>query len=829
MQQEKTILNIVNIRALAAVLVSVAVIAAISMAFFAPALSGNVLAQSDVQQGIANSHEASLFKATTGEPTRWTNSLFSGMPTFQIQPSYSSARLMNWINDVYGLFLPSPCNLLFMMMIGFFILLIALRLRWYLALIGAIAWGFSTYFIIIIGAGHIWKFATLAYVPPTIAGIILAYRGKYLAGSAMAALFAMMQISRNHVQMSYYFALLIVCIVVAYLVSAIRGKRLAQWGKATAALAAAAVLAVAANVPNLYNTYKYSKETIRGGHSELATDKQSSGEGLDKDYITAWSYGKAESWTLLVPNANGGATIKPEKGQNNLVSLADTDEAQSMYNSGEISPEAYQYLSQFPQYFGSQPMTNGPVYVGAIIFALFLLGCVVVKGPLKWALMVGTVISLFLSWGHNMMWLTDLMIDYFPLYNKFRTVSSILVVAEFTIPLLAVLALNEMLTDKDFMRKHIWAFAGAFGFCILSCLVMWIMPAIFSLYSETELEQYIQSGVQLQFPELFAAVERIRASLISGDAIRSLIILILGGKALFLGMRGTVKMPIAVAFVGVLTLLELYAVNKRYISADSFMPASAATTNFEKRPVDEMILQDTAQNYRVIDFQHFSEAKPSYYHKHVGGYHAAKLTRYQDLIEHQIAKNNMQVLNMLNTKYFIVNDTECQKNATALGNAWFVQKINYVQSANEEMQALNTLHTDSAAVADASFKAVLGEATPTAPGDTIYETSYAPNRLTYHANTQNGALAVFSEIYFPWGWEAEIDGEPAQIGRVNYVLRAMQIPAGKHSIVMTFNPKEVETSDNVATAAILLIYVLVFAAFNLGIYRKLRQGDEDNE
>ncbi|MCF0204887.1 MAG: hypothetical protein HUK12_06290, partial [Muribaculaceae bacterium] len=288
MQQEKTILNIVNIRALAAVLVSVAVIAAISMAFFAPALSGNVLAQSDVQQGIANSHEASLFKATTGEPTRWTNSLFSGMPTFQIQPSYSSARLMNWINDVYGLFLPSPCNLLFMMMIGFFILLIALRLRWYLALIGAIAWGFSTYFIIIIGAGHIWKFATLAYVPPTIAGIILAYRGKYLAGSAMAALFAMMQISRNHVQMSYYFALLIVCIVVAYLVSAIRGKRLAQWGKATAALAAAAVLAVAANVPNLYNTYKYSKETIRGGHSELATDKQSSGEGLDKDYITAW-------------------------------------------------------------------------------------------------------------------------------------------------------------------------------------------------------------------------------------------------------------------------------------------------------------------------------------------------------------------------------------------------------------------------------------------------------------------------------------------------------------------------------------------------------------
>ena len=824
MQEQKTILSIVDVRKLACILLSVVALAVVSVIFFYPdSLQGNVLNQSDIKQGLANSHEASQFKAETGEATRWTNSLFSGMPTFQIQPSYSSAKLMTWINDVYGLFLPSPSNLLFMMMIGFFILLIALRLRWYLALIGAVAWGFSTYFIIIIGAGHIWKFATLVYVPPTIAGIILAYRGKYMVGSAMAALFAMMQISRNHVQMSYYFMFLIVCLAVAYLVYSIRKKETRRWLKATCWLAVAAVLAVAANMPNLYNTYKYSKETIRGGHSELAADSQSSGGGLDKDYITAWSYGKAESWTLLVPNVNGGATIKPEKGQNSLVSLAASKEAERMLNKGEISPDVYQYLGQFPQYFGNQPMTNGPVYVGAIIFALFLLGCVVVKGPLKWALMVATLISLFLSWGHNMMWLTDLMIDYFPLYNKFRTVSSILVVAEFTIPLLAVLALNEMLTDTDFLRKHLWAFVGAFGFCILSCLVMWLMPAIFSLYSDMEFEQYVQSGMSLQYPELFAAVESIRASLISSDAIRSLILLILGCKALFLGAKGVVKMPLAVAFVGVFTLFDLFAVNKRYINTDSFMPAQNATSQFEMRTVDKLILQDTTQNYRVMDMQHFSEAAPSYYHKHIGGYHAAKLTRYQDLIEKQIAKNNLQVLNMLNTKYVIVSDEQCQMNPDACGNAWFVQSLDYVNDANEEMNWLNDFRADSAAVADVKFKDILGEAKAVAAGDTIFETSYAPNQLTYHAKTQNGGVAVFSEIYFPWGWEAEIDGKPAQIGRVNYVLRAMRIPAGSHTVKMTFNPKEVDTSDTIATCAILAIYLLVFAAFNFTLYRRLRQ------
>ena len=816
------ILAMLKCKTTLSVLLSVVVLAVVSLVYFYPdALQGNVLRQNDTLQGIAIGHECQQYAAETGDVSRWTNSLFSGMPTFQISPTYESTGLISWINKVYGLGLPSPANLLFMMMIGFFILLMACRTRWYVALIGAIAWGFSTYFIILIGAGHIWKFLALTYVPPTIAGVILCYRGRYLLGGAVTALFAMMQLTANHVQMSYYFGFVIAFIALAYLEKAIKEKEMKKWSIATGSLLAAATLAVAANSPNLYNTYKYSKETMRGGHSEIADGGAKATQGgLDKDYITAWSYGKAETFTLLVPNVKGGATILPAKGENHLLSLAQTQKAAELYSSGQISAEDYQYLAQFPQYFGDQPMTNGPVYVGAFIFMLFLIGCVIVKGHLKWALLGVTILTVMLSWGHNMMWFTDLFIDYFPLYNKFRTVSSILVVAEFTIPLLAMLALNRIFTEPEVLKRNMKLIFITLGIGAAVCLVIALLPGIFRVFSEQEQQQYINSGVAQQVPSLFAAITTVRESLISADAWRSLLVIVAGTVVLFLFVAEKIKTAAAATMLVVVTLFDLYTVNKRYLSSDSFMTdMTVDDPSFTARAVDNEILQDTTMNYRVLDYNHFMEAMPSYFHKAVGGYHAAKLTRYQDLIDHQIARGNMEVLNMLNTRYFIVGDTVAHLNPMALGNAWFVDTLSYVGTPREEMSFLSDFDASMEAVADAKFEPVLGKATPKAEGDTIFETTYSPKALTYHAESRNGGIAVFSEVYFPWGWKATIDGKEAEIGRVNYLLRAMRIPAGSHTIRMEFNPDSVSTTETLAYISIVLIYIALIAAIVIALKR----------
>ena len=813
-------------------LLSVVIMAVVSLAYFYPdAMVGNVLRQNDTLQGAAIGHECAQYAEATGEVSRWTNSLFSGMPTFQISPSYESTGLISWIQGVYGLWLPSPANLLFMMMIGFFVLMLACRVRRDVALIGAIAYGFSTYFIILIGAGHIWKYLTLAFVPPTIAGMIWCYRGKYLWGGALAALFAMMQIASNHIQMTYYSAFLMFFIALGYLEKAIREKQIKQWGIATGSLAAAAVLAVAANSPNLYNTYKYSKESMRGGHSEMVTaadnNKNATNGGLDKDYITAWSYGKSETLTLLVPNVKGGATLKPEKGQNNMLSLAQTAKAQEMYAKGEISSEDFQYLSQFPQYFGDQPLTNGPVYVGAFIFVLFLIGCVIVKGQLKWALLGATLLSVMLAWGHNFMWFTDLFIDYFPMYNKFRTVSSILVIAEITIPLLAMLALNKILTEPEVLKRKAGIIVGIAGAGAAVCLLVGLFPSMIDVFSEQENEQFVASGIAQQVPSLYAAIIAVRESLIAADAWRSLMVVVVGTGVLFVFYAGKVKTGIAALLLAVLTLFDLYSINKRYLNSDSFMTdVKSDAPAFVARPVDTQILQDTAMNYRVYDRMHFMEAMPSYFHKAVGGYHAAKLTRYQDLIDYQIANGNMQVLNMLNTKYFIMSDTEAQINPYAMGNAWFVDEVSYVDTPKEEMTFMDDFDPAVQAVADKRFEQVLGNAVPKAAGDTIFETSYAPNALTYSATSQHGGVAVFSEVYFPWGWHATIDGKEAEIGRVNYVLRALRIPAGHHMVKFVFNPESVTVTETIACISIVLIYLALIAALALGIVSAARSKQE---
>ncbi len=824
MNQENKQPNFLKSKNIIHTLIAIAIMAVISFAYFYPdAIMGNVLQQHDVTQGIANGQEAKAYAESTGEVTRWTNSLFSGMPTFQISPSYESTKLVSWLGDVFGLGFPSPVNLIFMMMLGFYILMLSFKARWYVALFGSIAYAFSSYFFILIGAGHIWKFITLIYIPPTIAGIVWCYKGRYLLGGTVAALFATMQIASNHIQMTYYSLFLIAALAIGFLISAIKDKKAMQWCKATGVLVVAAILAVAANAPNLYGTYKYSQETMRGGHSELvsaSTDGKPQSKGLDKDYITAWSYGIDETATLIVPNVKGGATIRPEKGQNKLMSVAETKKAQNLLNSGMISGEEYQYLAQFPQYFGDQPMTNGPVYVGVVVFALFLIGCIVIKGGLKWALIAATLLSVFLSWGHNMMWFTDLMIDHFPFYNKFRTVSSALVVAELTIPLLAALALNKILAEKDFFSKHKKAILGSFIFTATACLLIYIAPSMFGGFSIQEKEQYINTGVAQQLPGLFNAVEAVRLDMVKADALRSLIFVILGLGALLLFFTRKINAVVCGLSVAIIILVDMFSVNKRYISTSSFTAPIPQNAWIAARPVDTKILQDTAMNYRVFDYQNFGDAAPSFYHKMIGGYHAAKLTRYQDLIDRQIGKGNSEVLNMLNTKYMIVDDNTAHLNPEALGNAWWVGKIDYVNTPNEEMEYLTNFKADSTAVADSKFKTILGEdIAPIEAGDTIYETTYAPNELNYHAVSKNGGVAVFSEIYFPWGWKATIDGEPAEIARVNYVLRALKVPAGSHSINFKFEPDAIITADRIAYTAISIIYLVIAAGIVFGIWQ----------
>ena len=815
--------------------IAVIVFAAISWIYFYPNdVNGDVLQQNDVMQGVANGQEIKDFQQQTGEKSWWTDALFGGMPTFQIAPSYEGTNMLNPASALYRLYFPTPVSWIFLLLLGFFLLMLAFKVKWYYAVLGAIGYAFSSYFFILMGAGHIWKLMVLAYIPPTIAGIVWCYRGKYLGGMAVAAFFAALQLASNHVQMTYYSMFIIVALVIAFLVKAIIDKKVARWCIATACLAVAAGLALAANSPNLYLTYKYSKETMRGGHSELtpkgedAATAKPTKDGLDKDYITQWSYGKDETFTLLIPNCKGGATIKPEHGDNTMLTLGATKTAEKMVNSGEMNQQDYQILGQFPQYFGDQPMTNGPVYVGALIFALFLLGCFIVKGPTKWALLIVTIISILLSWGHNMMWLTDWMIDHFPMYNKFRTVASILVIAEVAMPVLAVLGLRELFKDEDGWRKHKVALLASFGISAAICLIAAIFPGIFGHFSAQEHEQLVASGQIQQYPSVDAAIAAVRGAMVSGDAWRSLIIILLGFGVIFAYLKGKLNELAATLIVAGIVLVDMYAVNKRYIDSDSFTSRyDVGEQQFTPRPADNQILMDKDMNYRVMDMQHFGEAMPSYFHKSVGGYHAAKLSRYNDLINNQIANNNMSVLNMLNTRYFILNETTVQRNPDALGNAWFVDSLTYVDNADKEMAFLDDFNPARSAVADAQFKQQLGEAKAVQPGDTIYETAYAPNHLTYKSHSANGGLAVFSEVYFPWGWKVTVDGKPAEMGRVNYVLRALQLPAGDHEIDFKFAPDEVSKTQTWATIAVVVIYLLLLLALNYAIFGdKFRKKEE---
>lgn len=854
---------------------STVIMAIVAVAFFYPDnFEGNSLRQADMQQGAANGREAQEYFEATGMKALWTNSLFGGMPTFQISPTYPSNALFDWLNTVYGLGLPVPSNLLFMMMMGFFILLYAFRFRWYYALAGALAWGFSSYFVIIIGAGHIWKFVTLTYIPPTIAGLVLAYRGRYVCGAALTAVFAMLQLNANHPQMTYYFAFVMVALVVAWLVEAVRSGGVRRWLIASAVTLGAGALAIGANLPALYNTYEYSKETKRS-QSELTPLPAQDGEapaerptgGMPRHEIVGWSYGLSETFSLLVPDIKGGASARPEQGGMAHMGLDRLDAARKYDNTapGAILP----YMSQ---YFNDSEGTNGPVYVGALICVLFLMGCIIVKGPVKWALVVMTVLSVLLAWGANFSALTDLFIYNFPMYNKFRAVESILVIAEFTMPLLAIMALKELfsaISRHDVRRIHIQAFYFSFGLCALVALVAWLAPSAFGDainstdraqaaqmtaqvtemarqygYSEAEI-QSVAYQYSLANPENVSAIESLRYGMVSADGLRTFIYLVLGFAVIFGLMRGWYRRGVAVAGIAVLILADLYTADKRYVSHSSFVAVDASAPAVAPDAIDNLIAQDTSY-YRVMDIPGFWRADRSYFHHMVGGYHAAKLNRYEDLIQRMLNpavqigyhpelrvdsvraaypadQREMadrlaaayRMLDMLNARYIITGDSEAPVvvNTSAQGPAWLVGTVNYVNGADEEMAALGSLDPRREAVADMRFSQILGtDRSVPAPGDTIAMTSYTPNKVTYVSDTRTPATAVFSEVWFPWGWKATIDGEAAPLARVNYVLRALSLPAGRHEIVMEFDPDSLHVTGGVAYACVSIIYMLLLAA-----------------
>ncbi len=836
---------------------SMAILAVVSLAFFAPDnFNGNVLAQHDMQQGAANGEEGRAYAEATGEKALWTNSLFSGMPTFQISPEYPSNSLFTWLNTVYGLGLPSPSNLLFMMMFGMLICCYCLKMRWWYALIAALAWGFSSYFIIIIGAGHIWKFLALTYVPPTVGALIMAYRGKALWGGALMGLFAMLELNANHPQITYYSLFLLLTLAIAYLIVALRKKAIKGWLIGSAACLVGGLLALGANSPSLYNTYEYAKETKRAQSELVSTDKADTAEpkekptgGLPKSEIGGWSNTPSESFSLLIPNIKGGATIRPEKGQNTLLSL-DKLEA---YDYDMQNQDVFGLIPQFGQYFGGKGMTNGPFYMGALICALFLLGCIIVKGPIKWSLLIMTVFSILLAMGNHFEAFTDFMIYNVPLYNKFRAAETALVIASLCMPLLGVLALQQLFNTDNALKAYRKPLAVAFGVPTLLCLVAWIAPSVFgSAFSADELAYFDSAREQLgQYPAevqdafkaTLANIESLRYGMVSSDALRSLFILILGGLTVVGVAAGKLNKALGAGIVGFIVLVDLYTVDKRYVSTDSFVEDSVTAVDpLAADDIDKAILQDKGY-YRVADLTAFGDARRSFYHHMVGGYHAAKLNRYNDLIERRMQtaiavgeyapevredsvvagapadqqkvmqqlKADYNVLDMLNTRYLITK-SGLAKNDNALGAAWLVSDVKYVDNANAEMDALATINPATQAVADKKFESALGAAKPVAAGDGITLDKYTPNQLTYTVNSANGGVAVFSEVWFPWGWHATIDGKDAAIGRVNYVLRAMQVPAGQHKVVMTFNPESLHVTGTIAYVSIVLIYLLLIGA-----------------
>ena len=780
---------------------AVAIFVLISVVYFSPLLEGKKLEQQDIRQFKGMTEEIVQHRAEYDEEPLWTNSMFSGMPAYQISVLHKS-NLISYFSNVFKLYLPAPAGTVFLYLLGFYFLLVTLSIDYRLAIVGAIAFAFSSYFFIIIEAGHNTKAHAIGYLSPIVASVLMVFRGRMLLGAGLTSLFTALMVNANHFQITYYLIILLFVIGTVKLVEAFKEKTMSVFIKQVAFLLLAGGVGALTSSSKLMTTMEYGAESIRG-KSELTANQNNKTSGLDKDYATAWSYGKAESFTLLIPNFHGGAS----GGE-----LGTDSETYKLFKNSAGSSQAKNIIKQLPLYWGTQPFTSGPVYAGAIICFLFVLGLFLFNGYLRWWIVISFLLMLTLSWGKNFMPLTDFFLENIPAYNKFRAVSTTLVIVEFLMPFLGILALNKILEEgktKKVLKGLKYSLGITGGLCLLFALV----PTMFFDFTSPNDQQYGDA--------LSNALQLDRASIFQSDAYRSLILILLAGTSIWLYLSNTLKKLPTILIIGFLILGDMWVVNKRYLNNDNFKAKRKVVQPYTPTTADNQILRDTDPNFRVYNttVSPFNDASTSYFHKSIGGYHGAKLRRYQELIDNHISKGNMQVLNMLNTKYFIVkgqNGPVAQLNSGALGNAWFVNDIIKVENADKEIETLGQINTANQAVVDDRFDTPQSISIDSTAS--INLTSYKANHLSYEFSSTKEQFAVFSEIFYNKGWNAYIDGELVPHVRANYVLRAMTIPAGKHTIDFKFEPKTHYLGENISLASSVILLLFLIGIF----YRELK-------
>jgi hypothetical protein len=800
-------------------LVAILAFFVVALVYCSPIFEGKVLNQMDTRKGAAMGQDMKDHQQRTGEKSLWTGSMFGGMPAYQISPSYKTFPFIR-VKHIFEGWLPEPASYLFLFMIGFFILMCAFGVNPWIGMVGAIAYALSSNFLIFIIAGHIWKVWVLGLIPPTFAGIVWAYQGKFMKGAAVFGLFLTLQLLANHIQMTYYFFVFVGLIYLAYvLIKALKDKEMLNFSKATGALLIAGILAIGVNATNLIFTAEYAKDTIRG-KSELSANPGNKTSGLDKSYATDWSYGKVETFSLLVPNIKGGGNA----------AIGNEDRILK-----HVDSSMKQTIAQNDRYWGDQPFTAGPVYVGAFVLFLFIFGLFAVKNSIKWALLAGTILSILLAWGKNFMPMTDLFMDYFPMYNKFRSVSTILIVAELCIPILAALCLAEIVRNPKIIQERIKGFWISFALTGGLALLFWLLPKMFfTFYSDNETTQFAQwmqqnPSASGQISLFIAGLESARVAILKADALRSFLIIAFGIAALWLFQKEKIKKSLLIGGIMLLILVDLWTVDKRYFNNESFVPKREAVVAWPMTDADRLILNDKDLGYRVFNLtvSPFQDGSTSYYHRSVGGYHAAKLRRYQDVIDHYFSTNiNLPILNMLNTRYIIVPDQNkqpmVQRNPDALGAAWFVDSYRLVNNADEEIAAIGNFNPAHEAIVDKRFGEQLANRTfsKDSLNSSIRLVSYEPDHLTYEYTASKDQLAVFSEIYYADGWVARVDGKEVPIFRANYLLRAAVVPVGKHTIDFKFEPKKFVQIENLSMIALIALILFIGGIFGLDLFKK---------
>ena len=805
------------------IIAAILVFAAITLIYFNPILDGKLVKQHDIEMHKGMSEEINQYREATGEQTLWTNAPFGGMPAWNISVA-QKGNLTDPIFKSLRLGFPQSLGSVFICMLGFFVLLLVLDCSIWISFIGAIAYGFTSYLFIIIGAGHNSKAMAMAFMAPVIAGVLLAYKGKYLWGWILTAFALAFEVRTNHLQITYYLLLITVILVIAEFISDLRSKKLGHFFKASAGLVVAAILGVMTFSTILYGNYEFGKETTRG-KPVLTRNESNQTKGLDRDYITQWSYGKGETWSLLIPNAKGGASAYIGK-QNPALDKADRQFRDS--------------IAQSNAYWGDQPGTSGPVYVGAIVVFLFVLGALTVKGKLKWALLVATLLSILLSWGKNFMGFTNFFLDYIPGYDKFRAVSMTLVIAEVTMPLLGFLGLAEITKNPESFKQNLKKMWIALGITAGVCLLFYIAPKLFfSFLSQGEAQQFAQLSAGKDgalYAQFATQLENVRVAIFRKDALRSLIFILLAVVPLFLYGKGKMKAHFAFPILAVLVLIDMFPIDKRYLNDKNFIDKRKFEKPYSASVADQYILNDKSLDFRVADITKdmFNDASTCYFHKSLGGYCGAKLRRYQDVITQYLngeinqlrnAKNGsefmmilsqLKVINLLNTKYVIYNpNSQPLENPFALGNAWIARDILWVDTPNEEIDALATTSLNKTAVMNTEFAQSISDyLTPDSLTGHIALTDYRPNKLTYEFQGDKDQLVVFSEIWASKGWKMTVDGQEHPLMRADYILRCSLIPSGQHEIVMTYEPKAYKTGNTVQLiSSSIMLLVLAAALF----------------